>query len=223
MFSNARGIIPGMGIRRDAFARAGVAAIAALLLTGCAQGASAPDSTEGEGSRGSGTSRAQEAVPAAPVLERLGLDIADPRAAIDALDALPVAERPAELIASVRPDALVLQPGTSEEVSAPLDPSIFYLSVAPYRDATHPCEMHSLTTCLGEMRDTEIGVRVVDATTGEVLIDGRQRTADNGFAGLWLPRDRELRVSVEAGGDTGEAVVRTGSDDPTCLTEIRLG
>ena len=44
----------------------------------------------------------------------------------------------------------------------------------------------------------------------------------NGFAGFWLPRDVDARLTVESDGRTGTATVSTTPDDPTCLTTLRL-
>ena len=60
----------------------------------------------------------------------------DAPAIIDHLDRLPVDERPADLMASVRPDALLLGAG-EEELALEIPDDRFYVSVAPYADGTH--------------------------------------------------------------------------------------
>lgn len=204
---------------------------AALLLSGCAAGAGGSGGAAGsDGSGGSAAAPAPDSVLPSPAeaLQQLGLSEVDPRGIVVALDALPLAERPDDLIVSVLPDQLRVQPDQPDELVLPLEAGEFYLSIAPYRDQTHPCAFHSLTTCVGEMRSAEVGLRITDAATGEVIVDRQARTADNGFVGVWLPADRELEVEVTAasadgaGTEVGRATVTTGAGDPTCLTTIRL-
>ncbi|MCH1922250.1 CueP family metal-binding protein, partial [Shewanella sp. A3A] len=73
-----------------------------------------------------------------------GLDVVQ---VIERLDTMPVAERPADLFASVRPDALVLTDDQERETLLPMPSHEVYVSVAPYREQTHDCYFHSLTTC----------------------------------------------------------------------------
>lgn len=184
----------------------------ALLLTGCSSMAAS-----------GGEPAHRENVPGAiEQIEALGFDIADPKALIDGLDALPLAERPTGLIASVRPSELVLQPGSPDELILPTGDLDFYLSIAPYVDQTHDCTFHSLTTCVGEQQGAAIEVLVTDTATGEVVLRDTTQTASNGFIGVWLPRDRELVVSLTSDAGTAEQTVKTGKSDLTCLTTMQL-
>ncbi|WNB86556.1 CueP family metal-binding protein [Cellulomonas sp. ATA003] len=145
----------------------------------------------------------------------------DAPAIIDHLDRLPLDRRPTDLMASVRPDALLLGAG-DDEVVLDIPDDRFYVSVAPYADGTHDCFFHSLTTCRGEMPDEEIDVRIVDDATGEVLVDETTTTFDNGFAGFWLPRDVEGSIEVTVDGRTGTAAFSTTADGATCITTLRV-
>lgn len=178
----------------------------ALLLTGCT--AAAEPETE---------------APAAALeqVAALGLATDDAQAIVEGLDRLPVDKRPSPdaLIASVRPTELVLQPG---DVTLPLADAGFYLSIAPYVNQTHPCDFHSLTTCLGELQNTPIELTVTDTKTGEVVVNEITATADNGFVGVWLPRDGEFDVRVVGEQGVAEQRVTTGDTDPTCLTTMQL-
>ena len=91
------------------------------------------------------------------LLATYGLEGLDAREVIDTLEALPVDERPKDLVASVRPDVLLLSDDSSE-VTLPMPDDAFYVSVAPYVAQTHACTFHSLTTCQGEMRNTAMRV-----------------------------------------------------------------
>ncbi|MDA4895689.1 CueP family metal-binding protein [Microbacterium resistens] len=186
---------------------AAVAVVAALTLGGCA----AAPSAGGQGPESG-----------AALLADHGLAGLDAVGVVDALDALPVAERSTELMASVRPDAVLLSDARGRETRLEMPGDQVYLSVAPYRSRTHECFFHSLTTCLGELGDTEVHVTVT-SVDGAVLIDETRRTFDNGFVGLWVPRGVEGTLSVSADGRTGTVPFSTLSDeDPTCITTLQL-
>lgn len=182
---------------------------AALVLTGCAS-AQTPEAPEADASSA-----------ALELIADLGIDTSDGKAIVEGLDTLPVEKRPHpdNLVASVQPNELVLQPGN---VSLPLSEAGFYLSIAPYVEQTHPCAFHSLTTCLGELQNTPIELTVTDAKTGDVVVSEITATADNGFVGIWLPRDGEFDVRVVGEQGTAEQRVTTGAEDPTCLTTMQL-
>ena len=92
----------------------------------------------------------------------------------------------------------------------------------PYRDQTHECYFHSLTTCKGELSDTEVRIVLTNAD-GDVLINEVRRTFDNGFVGIWVPRGIEGTLTVKHEGSEGTVDVSTrGQDDPTCITSLHL-
>ncbi|WP_353987739.1 CueP family metal-binding protein [Ruicaihuangia caeni] len=187
------------------------AAVAALALAGCS-----PTSA--------GNSESGRDGEAHSILAEHGLDGLDPVSLVDELDRMPLADRPDDLVVSVRPDMLLVgSPANMDEAEpiALLDDQ-FYLSMAPFVDVTHACTFHSLTTCVGELQNEDITVRITDEATGEVLLDESTRTFDNGFIGYWLPADRVLTVHVEHDGRIGTTEVSTGADDPTCLTTLQL-
>lgn len=190
------------------------AALTALTLTGCSSETAQPSATD------STTPSAADA-EAQPLLAEYGIDSTDTTAVIDELDRLALDERPSDLMASVRPDELVV---TTEQDEVVLDvpDDRFYLSVAPYVDQTHECFYHSLTTCKGELAAEEIEVQVVDETNDEVLVDETMTTFENGFVGLWLPRDIEGTLRVGFDGRVGETEIATDAEAPTCLTTLQL-
>lgn len=140
---------------------------------------------------------------------------------IDHLDRMPVADRPSDLMASVRADQLLLT-DAEQELAVPLGEDRFYLSVAPYVDQTHECFYHSLTTCRGELANQDVGVRIIDDATGEVLVEEQVTTFDNGFVGFWLPRDVEGTIEVTHDGLTGQRVFSSDDEGATCLTTLQL-
>lgn len=181
----------------------------ALALSGCAT----------EEPAGQGT--AESASAAADLLAANGLAGLDAAGVIDRLDALPVAERPSDLMAPVEPDRLVLT-DPSGEATLPLPEESTYVSIAPYATQTHDCFYHSLTTCLGEMGNEAVDVRIVDDATGEVLVEESATTFDNGFIGYWLPKDVDGTIEMSAGGRTGSTTFSTQPDGATCITDLKL-
>jgi len=142
---------------------------------------------------------------------------------IERLDTMPVAERDEHLMASVRPDELLLSTSDGSEAALPMPEDEFYLSIAPYIETTHDCYYHSLTTCLGELANQDVTVTVVDNATGEAVFDERLTTYDNGFVGIWLPRDLEATLTVESDGRSASTAISTaGSEQPTCITTLQL-
>ena len=190
-------------------------ALTLLLLGGCASGTTPDGGRAANPATTSASARAADAL-----LDSYGLAGRSAVELVDILDRMPVSQRPAELRASVRPHSVeVSGPGTQSSLPIPADR--FYLSVAPYRDSTHDCFHHSLTTCRGELGDREVHV-VITQDGGRVLVDEDRRTFDNGFVGFWLPRDIAATVTVTVDGMTGRAPITTGADDPTCLTTLRV-
>ncbi|MFD6055375.1 CueP family metal-binding protein [Agromyces sp. NPDC060279] len=195
-----------------AAALAGVLALAACLpSTGVPAPTSGPSSAAGASADPGG------------LFADHGLEGLGPRQIIDRLDALPVDERPTGLLASVRPDVLVLS-DADRELALPM-PEEFYVSIAPYRSQTHDCVFHSLTTCLGELPNEEFRVVAVDAATGETVLDDVRTSFDNGFIGLWLPRGAQIEVRIEdaAGGASTATVDTSALDAASCVTTMRLG
>lgn len=147
----------------------------------------------------------------------------DGRQIVDQLDRTPVADRRADLMASVRPgELLVSEAGSDDPTAVDLPDGEFYLSVAPYLEQTHDCYFHSLTTCRGELSGEEVQVTITDRDTGEVLVDEVTETFDNGFVGYWLPSGIEATLQIGYGEHSASTDIATGPEDPTCLTTVQL-
>ncbi|MGY5765206.1 CueP family metal-binding protein [Brachybacterium sp. DNPG3] len=215
----------------------------ATLLAACADGSD--DAPSGSAS-GTASSSASGTASDGGLLAARGWEDRTAREIIDELEALPLAERPSDLSASVHQTELLLADAAGEQVALPLADDEFYLAIAPYAAATHDCFLHSLTTCTGELRGEDLQVLVTRAdggpsdggpsdggtsdggpsdggpSDGTTLVDAVLTTAPGGFLGLWLPRDAELIVSIEHDGAVATAEVATGADAPTCLTSMQL-
>ena len=198
------------------------AAAAVVLLGGCASTGPDASTAPGSASKNPSSSAALQEETQGALLAEHGLDGLEPVQIVDTLDRLPLDERPADLIASVRPDQLVLSGAAGGgETSLPLPEERFYVSVAPYVTSTHECFHHSLTTCKGELGGQDVRVTVTD-DAGEVVLDEEMTTFDNGFVGMWLPRGVEGTIAVAYDGKQGEVRFGTGDEDPTCLTTLQL-
>lgn len=150
-----------------------------------------------------------------------GLDGMEAEGIIEHLDQMAVADRPTDLIASVRIDELLLT-DDSQEVVLDLPEALTYVSIAPYVNQTHDCFYHSLTTCLGELGNEPVQVTITDETTGEVLVDKETTTFDNGFVGFWIPDEVTGTIEVTHQGRTGTTDFSTTDDGATCVTDLRL-
>lgn len=188
-----------------------VAITTALILTACSAGTSEVQSSD------SASGSPTEILAAYDLGDLSTTDL------IDHLDSMPVDDRPTDFVASVRPSQLLVTAADGTESSLPIPDDLFYLSVAPYINDTHECHFHSLTTCLGEIGNQEVRVKIVDQESGGVVVDQALTTFDNGFVGVWLPKGINAEVTVEYDGLTGSQEISTRTEeDATCVTTLQL-
>jgi hypothetical protein len=108
-----------------------------------------------------------------------------------------------------------------ESVTIPLPDDKMVVAIAPFVESTHPCEIHYMSGCQGEM--VGVQVRVTGrAKDGTLLVDDTFTTMDNGFIELWLPRSLEIDLIVEANGKRASETIGTFDDSNTCITTIKL-
>lgn len=138
-----------------------------------------------------------------------------------------VKERVAELSASQQVDSasidykeLMIEDG-GIKTSYALPEDEFFVSVAPYLTYTHPCEVHSLTGCQGELTGKDLKVTITDSA-GNALVDDTVTTLENGFMDFWLPRNETYSIQVEFEGKKTVYEFSTFKGDSTCLTELAL-
>lgn len=190
-----------------------------LGLAGCASSDESSTNTATSAVESQSEENAQ--MTPADILAPYSLENRNVEDVVDALDQMPVDERPEDLIASVRIDQLELSTNEgSAAMEMPEDKT--YVSFAPYVDSTHPCTFHSLTTCLGEMRSTPIHIKITESGSKRVLVDERVKTFDNGFYGVWLPRNIDGEIEVTHEGKSGSADFSTKADGATCVTDLKL-
>ncbi|AHK18539.1 copper-binding periplasmic metallochaperone CueP [Yersinia similis] len=137
---------------------------------------------------------------------------------VDAIDQSPQT-RPLPYSASVTSAELMLSDGQQKSVY-PLGDK-FYLSFAPYINQTHPCFNHSLSGCRGELANTPFEVKITD-NSGNVIMHQQVTSYQNGFIGVWLPRNIEGTLEVSYQGLTAVSPFATGAESQTCLTTLQL-
>lgn len=103
----------------------------------------------------------------------------------------------------------------------PLPADEFFVSIAPYRDQTHPCANHNLTGCQGEMEREEVKL-LIKNEDGTTFMDQSVNTLSNGFIDLWLPRNAKYAVTIKQDGKIAESEITTFDGDNTCITTMQL-
>lgn len=182
---------------------------AVLLLSGCTATA-LPAQTMTQNVEGS-------------ALDELGFGGLDARQVVERLDEMPLAERPGWLSTSVEAHQVLLTGRDGNTEKLPLPDDLVYVSAAPYVSQTHDCYYHSPTSCIGELRNTEVDVSVTDAASGETALNETMRTFDNGFIGLWLPRDIDAIITIQHEDQVATSTLSTsGNDVQTCVTTLQL-
>lgn len=126
-----------------------------------------------------------------------------------------------DVSASITSTELIVTDSSDEESRYDLPEDKFFLSIAPYVEQTHPCEIHSLTGCQGEMVNEAFTVEILDSD-GNIVMDEQMETMANGFIDLWLPRNDNYQMKVTHEGKTAEADLSTFDGDQTCITTIKL-
>ncbi|WP_020619303.1 CueP family metal-binding protein [Paenibacillus daejeonensis] len=123
--------------------------------------------------------------------------------------------------ASIDARQLTLISGDDAQNVFALPAESFFVSIAPYLQDTHPCAIHNLAGCQGELAGEAFAVYVVD-DTGRVLVDEQMLSHPNGFIDLWLPRDQSFKISITQDGRSADAVISSFDEDPTCITTMQL-
>ncbi|MCQ6276297.1 CueP family metal-binding protein [Bacillus sp. V3B] len=123
--------------------------------------------------------------------------------------------------ASITSQQLIVTDSGESQLTYDLPEDEFFVSIAPYVEKTHPCAVHSLTGCRGEMVGEEFSVYIED-TEGNLILDQTLKSQSNGFIDLWVPRDKAYRVTIAHDGKTVESEFSTFESDNTCITTMQL-
>jgi hypothetical protein len=122
--------------------------------------------------------------------------------------------------ASVNANQLIVEKD-NETMAYDLPEEEFFLSIAPFQNATHPCTYHSLTGCQSELTDTTFDVYIEDAD-GNIIVNKEMTSFNNGFIDIWLPRNEKFYVTISYQDKEAKAELSTFDDDPTCITTMQL-
>ena len=126
-----------------------------------------------------------------------------------------------DVSASITSNELIVKGENDQEKTYDLSKEEFFVSIAPYVNETHPCEIHSLTGYQGEMANTDFDVMIQDEE-GKVIMDETMTSLENGFIDLWLPRDQTFQVNIKHGDKTTESIISTFEGDNTCISTMQL-
>ncbi|MHA6253235.1 CueP family metal-binding protein [Oceanobacillus sp. CAU 1775] len=124
-------------------------------------------------------------------------------------------------MASITSHELIVTDSEEKQTTYKLPEDEFFVSIAPFISQTHPCDIHSLTGCQGEMVDEEFDVYIEDSQ-GNVVVEQTMRTPANGFIDLWVPRDETYQVTISHEGKVAESEFSTFENDNTCITTMQL-
>lgn len=116
-------------------------------------------------------------------------------------------------------ELIVTENGNEAAYELPEDE--FFVSIAPFINETHPCAIHSLTGCQGELSEEEFNVHIEDED-GNMVVDEMMNALENGFMDLWLPRDQNYHVTIEHDEGVAETDISTYEGDDTCITTMQL-
>lgn len=123
--------------------------------------------------------------------------------------------------ASITSSELIVTDENQKVVTYDLPEDEFFVSIAPFISETHPCDIHSLTGCQGELVEEEFNVHIEDSE-GNVILDEKKKTEANGFIDLWLPRDDKFDVIITQGDKETTSEISTFDGDNTCITTMKL-
>ncbi|KKK32945.1 hypothetical protein WN59_12950 [Salinicoccus sediminis] len=122
--------------------------------------------------------------------------------------------------ASIDSESLMVTDDSGEQIYD-LPNGEFFVSIAPFITYTHPCSIHSLTGCQGELVNADMDVKITD-DEGNVHVDETVTTLDNGFMDFWLPSDKNYTIDISYDGKGGSYEFSTFEGDSTCLTDLQL-
>ena len=107
-----------------------------------------------------------------------------------------------------------------EKTTVPLEAKMV-VAIAPYMNTTHPCEVHYMSGCQGEMANTPVKV-FGETSDGLIVVDNTFTTMKNGFFELWLARDLDVQLTIEYEGKRASQVISTKNNGNTCITTMQL-
>jgi len=123
--------------------------------------------------------------------------------------------------ASITSKQLIVTDSNEDELAYGLPEDEFFVSIAPFINETHPCTIHSLTGCQGELVDKDFDIYIEDME-GNIILNETMNSGTNGFIDLWLPREKNYSVKITHDGKQVESEISTFKNDGTCITTMQL-
>ncbi|WP_054030628.1 CueP family metal-binding protein [Desulfatitalea tepidiphila] len=78
-----------------------------------------------------------------------------------------------------------------------------------------------MSSCQGELPETTFEVSAIDQK-GNELFKGPKTTLKNGFFEIWLPRDRNIQLTIQGLGLKTQGQIGTFDQSDTCITTFQL-
>lgn len=153
-------------------------------------------------------------VSAESILERLALKDQGLTNIVMSLDER--LDEPQDIGARITGEALLLSQG-EEEFMIAIPDDLFFVSIAPYINEVHPCQIHNLVSCRGELFGETLLVTMT-LHDGTVLFSEERTTQANGFIGLWMPSNIEGTLTVEMSNRVVAHPISTFANSDTCIT-----
>jgi hypothetical protein len=63
---------------------------------------------------------------------------------------------------------------------------------------------------------------LIEDTEGNAFVDKKITSQKNGFIDLWLPRDKNYKITISHNGKKVESEFSTFENDGTCLTNMQF-
>jgi hypothetical protein len=126
-----------------------------------------------------------------------------------------------DITSFVTPDAVTFKFKDGKIISVPMPDDQMVVSIAPYINKTHECATHYMSKCDAELKNVPVNVLAINAG-GKTLINKTIKTPSTGFFDLWLPRDQEITISVNAQGKKAIGKIYTYRNSKTCDTTLKL-
>lgn len=162
-----------------------------------------------------------DAGPSEPAASSAALAGLSPESTLSLVDAWGMSFEENKITSYITPRAIHVEFPAGEKKVIDLPKDRMVVSIAPYIMKTHPCAVHTMSSCRGEQANMPVKVTAV-AAGGQKLLEAATVTLPNGFVDLWLPRDLEIDVTVEARGLRASGRISTDDKANTCITTLRL-
>jgi hypothetical protein len=144
---------------------------------------------------------------------------------LDARQALALAnqwfqeKQPVKSFINAREIVFEFQDGKVRKIALPAKEMM--VAIAPYVQKSHTWGVHYLSSCQGELIETEFVVKAVDPS-GITLLNQPVKTLKNGFMELWLPRGKTLEVTITGLNRSATGTIETMDNSKTCVTTMQL-